>query len=212
MLCFVAVFSVSADLIAITSNDVDKLQKAVANTSLKDYHRARYAVKLAFLKDVKNVDSVEKIEAILINYLDKPLPANRLAVMTLTCCKTCGLGDAISVKAFEKYKSNFYAQRQYVLEDYPSSKKYTNEEKRIAAVFCMKELIKLKDATIKNKQLSIVLEKYIKATESTDISIIKSDLLPIYRQVVMGLSESSDLKSFATKIGLVLRSCGMDIK
>ena len=56
------------------------------------------------------------------------------------------------------------------------------------------------------------LTKKSNVTESTDISIIKNDILPIYRQVVMGLSENQDLKPFATKVGLVLRSCGMDIK
>lgn len=113
------------------------------------------------------------------------------------------------VKDFtDEMKNSFYFKRHYVLSSFPE--KYSDKDARQASLICIKHFLSMEKAPA--TELDFCLKKYLSSVEEEKSSVIKEDLLPIYRKLSFLIFEKPELKNFTTKVGLILMSCGEEIK
>ena len=124
---------------SVNNLTVDQLQQFVQSNDKNVFpaYKARCAVKLSQIKDVKSVDTLEKVESIY--WKNRPDNAKTIYrdIEILSCCFILNLDEKVCLEAFNKYGDNYYAKINFVLNDFPKSKKYTFEEKKEACLFVL---------------------------------------------------------------------------
>ena len=191
-------------------NDVAALKTAIAekqNNKLSDKDIAMISLRLAYLQDAKKVDTVEKIESIIKGCIK--LNEDKVATFVARAVIATNMPDNILVKVANSYKNVQYVKIWYFGRNYPANNTYTLEQKKNGAL----EAINFFYA--KNNQEKFVerfLVNYLSYTESMDSAVIKNDLLPIYRKILVKIPDNPKYKLVATKIGLALKASGVDVK
>lgn len=209
--CFAMVCGAAENVLNINkSTDVQALKAQLEAKDTAPLTKSLIEIRIAYLENPANVDSIEKLEKFISKYFPN-VNSNILGRLVLARCRNSNdfLGT-LAPKAYAKYKDNLYAKEVYCLYGYPKTSVYTEQEKRAAGIEVM--LNRLDAKKIEVNKLNIALKFYIDATAKLDTSMVKNDLVPVYRKAVVLLVDNPDLKPFATRVGLVLRANGIDVK
>ena len=202
----------AAEKVSFRSNNIKELKQAIAQKEaqkITDDDKAFYAVRLAYLQNPANVDTVAKLEQIVKANGKKYTDESSFYSKVIQAARFTLLPNQIFIEfsKIEKYKNNHYMQMRIFGQDYPRNL-WTLEQKRLGAIYSI-------NCGIERKNINIIddyVAKYIKYTENTESSIVKNDLSIVYRKMLVLLPENPGLKQSATKVGLVLRACGVDVK
>lgn len=192
------------------STDVQALK---AQLEAKDTHpttKSLIEIRIAYLENPANVDSIEKLEKFISKHFPN-VSSDAFGRLVLARCRNSrSFLEFLAPKAYAKYKDNIYAKEFYCLYGYPKTSVYTDQEKRAAGIEAMLNILDGKKISI--RRLEVALKFYINATAKLDVSMVKNDLVPVYRKTVVLLVDKPELKPFATRVGLVLRANGIDVK
>ena len=209
--CFAMVCGAAENVSNINkSTDVQALKALLEAKDTAPFTKSLIETRIAYLENPANVDSVEKLEKFISKYFPN-VNSNYLGRLVLARCRnSSSFLDTLAPKAYAKYKDNLYAKEFYCLYGYPKASVYTEQEKRAAGIEVMLNILDGKKIEV--KRLELALKFYINATAKLDVSMVKNDLVPVYRKAVVLLVDKPELKPFATRVGLVLRANGIDVK
>ena len=138
------------------STDVQALKALLEAKDTDPYAKILIETRIAYLENPANVDSIEKLEKIILKYFPN-LSSDRLGRFVLARCRSSkSFLEFLAPKAYAKYKDNLYAKEFYCLYGYPKASVYTEQEKRAAGIEVMLNILDGKKIAVKRLELALM--------------------------------------------------------